>query len=186
MKRLILIAGPSGSGKTTISKYLSDKYGIKRVLTHTTRPMRQGEQDGVDYYFETEDTFQKLHFFEHVQYGAAQYGSSREGLERAFASDDLVTLIVDTAGVKSYLQELGEQVTFIYLAAPSEEILRARLLKRGDTPAEIEKRLNSPEQIRDLSLPADLQAQAQIITNENLIDTYRKLDQIIAQIKEEA
>lgn len=62
MKKIILIAGPSGAGKTTISDYLNEKYGIPRVLTHTTRPMRPGEKQNVSYHFETDESFKTLHF----------------------------------------------------------------------------------------------------------------------------
>ena len=97
-KKIILIAGPSGAGKTTISEYLTDRYQIPRVITHTTRPKRPGES-GSAYYFEDDDSFAQLHFFEHVKYGDYQYGSSKEGLERAWAKNDLVSLIVDIKGV---------------------------------------------------------------------------------------
>ena len=94
MQRIIIIAGPSGVGKTTVSKYLTEKYNIPRVVTHTTRPIRQGEIPGKSYYFETDESFKKLHFFEHVKYGEYQYGSSKEALEKAWAKNDLVSLIV--------------------------------------------------------------------------------------------
>ena len=66
MRKLILIAGPSGAGKTTISDYLTKEFAIPRVVTHTTRPMRKGESPDKSYYFESESSFKKLHFFEHV------------------------------------------------------------------------------------------------------------------------
>ena len=58
-KKIILIAGPSGAGKTTISEYLTDRYQIPRVITHTTRPKRPGES-GSAYYFEDDDSFARL------------------------------------------------------------------------------------------------------------------------------
>ena len=93
LQRIIIIAGPSGVGKTTISKYLTEKYNIPRVVTHTTRPIRKGEIPGKSYYFENDESFKKLHFFEHVKYGEYQYGSSKEALEKA----DLVLFLLNSS-----------------------------------------------------------------------------------------
>ena len=120
MKKIILIAGPSGAGKTTISDYLNEKYGIPRVLTHTTRPMRPGEKQNVSYHFETDESFKTLHFFEHVRYGSYQYGSSREALNLAWKKSDLVSLIVDIKGVYTYLKQLGNKVYFLYVTTSTK------------------------------------------------------------------
>ena len=138
-KKIILIAGPSGAGKTTISEYLTDRYQIPRVITHTTRPKRPGESRTA-YYFEDDDSFAQLHFFEHVKYGDYQYGSSKEGLERAWAKNDLVSLIVDIKGARSYLEALGDQVYFLYVTC-SLDTLAQRMADRGDASDQIKKRL---------------------------------------------
>lgn len=183
MQRIIIIAGPSGVGKTTVTNYLYQKYGIPRVITHTTRPMRKGEEEGKSYYFETDETFKQLHFFEHVRYGNYQYGSSKEALRRAWKKSDLVTLIVDTDGVKTYLDELGDKAYFIYLTISDPQILRQRLIERGDDPQEIEKRINSREFKRDLQLKPELQKDAHYLKNDNLIKTKEKLDQLITALR---
>ena len=183
MQRIIIIAGPSGVGKTTVTDYLAKKYNIPRVITHTTRPRRKGEKDGLSYYFETDETFKKYHFFEHVKYGNYQYGSSREALERAWQKNDIVTLIVETDGVKTYLEELGKRAYFIYLTVRDEKVLRQRLITRGDDPVEIDKRLNSREFKRDLKLDPYLSAQAHYIENDELEITKNKLDQIVGLLR---
>ena len=94
MKHVIVITGATGTGKTTVSTYLKTKYQIPRIITHTTRPKRPGEQDGVDYYFETDASFGHNHFLEAVTYAGYQYGSSYEGLERAFEKSDLVSIVL--------------------------------------------------------------------------------------------
>lgn len=58
--KLIVITGATGTGKTTVSAYLRDNYRIHRVMTHTTRPPRTGEQNGVDYYFVDTGKFCRL------------------------------------------------------------------------------------------------------------------------------
>lgn len=80
--KLIVITGATGTGKTTVSAYLRDNYRIHRVMTHTTRPARKGEKNGVDYYFETPASFATKHFIEKVTYAGYEYGSSHESLEK--------------------------------------------------------------------------------------------------------
>ena len=67
MKHVVVITGAPGTGKTTVRNYLTQKYGMSKILTHTTRPKRQGEVHGVDYYFETDESFDQNHFLEHVE-----------------------------------------------------------------------------------------------------------------------
>lgn len=181
MKKLIIIAGPSGSGKTTISHYLNEKYQIPRVITHTTRPMRPGEIAGVDYYFETDQSFAKLHFFEKVKYGSYQYGSSKESLDKTWKNNDFATLIVDTAGAQSYLEQLGDQILFIYIEETDLDKLKKRLIARGDDPKEIDLRMKSAEFSRDLTLNDTLKQHAVILKNNDIKQTQQALDQLIAQ-----
>lgn len=183
LQRIIIIAGPSGVGKTTVSKYLTEKYNIPRVVTHTTRPIRQGEIPGKSYYFETDESFKKLHFFEHVKYGEYQYGSSKEALEKAWAKNDLVSLIVETDGVKSYLEKLGKQAYFIYLTVSDFSVLKKRLLGRGDKASEIDKRLNSFEFKRDLHLSDELAKKAHVLNNDNWEKTAKELDKIVKKLE---
>ena len=182
MRKLIIIAGPSGAGKTTISEYLRAKFDIPRVITHTTRPMRAGEQNGVDYYFETDESFAQLHFFEHVRYGSYQYGSSRESLEKSFAKHEIVSLIVETAGVQTYLKQLPQESVFIYLTVSDQKILGKRLVERGDAPEQIEKRLNSAEFKRDLSLNKFLTEHAHVKNNDVLETAQQQVDELILSL----
>ena len=57
---MIILTGPSASGKTATCLYLQDHYGIKKVITHTTRPMRHGEVNDVDYHFVSKEEFQRM------------------------------------------------------------------------------------------------------------------------------
>lgn len=179
LQKLILIAGPSGAGKTTISEYLTKKFNIPRVLTHTTRPIRQGESPDSSYHFESDASFDKLHFFEHVKYGSYQYGSSKEALEEAWEKHQLVSLIVDIKGAASYLKVIKRQVYFLYVTTSSKKELKKRLLKRGDDPAKIAERLSGSELN---TLPKELAADAHIIVNDNWSETQEKLNAIVISL----
>lgn len=180
MKRIILIAGPSGAGKTTISHYLQRHFGIPRVVTHTTRPRRPGEVPGQSYYFETDASFARLHFFEHVRYGHYQYGSSREALAKAWQQSNLVCLIVDIQGASSYLQKLARQVYFLYVTVSSKKLLRQRLLKRGATEKIARERLSGPEMN---PLPPALRPVAHVLLNDSWPQTKQELGRIVAALK---
>lgn len=182
MKKIILIAGPSGAGKTTISQYLQNNYGIPRVITHTTRPMRAGEVDRQSYYFETDESFSKLHFFEHVKYGAYQYGSSKEALDTAWQKSDLVSLIVDIQGIKSYVTELGNKAYFLYVTTSSKDELKERLIRRGDSIESVKERLSGSELNE---LPADLEPYADKLFNDSWQKTTEKLDALVARLKQD-
>lgn len=181
MKKIILIAGPSGAGKTTISNYLTKHFNIPRVVTHTTRPIREDEVENESYFFENDDSFAKLHFFEHVHYGEYQYGSSREALEEAWSKHDLVSLIVDIKGIRSYLDQLGGQCYFLYVTTKDLGELKKRLLERGDSPQDVKKRLSGQELN---ALTADLKPKAHILINDEWEQTSHKLAQIVTELSD--
>ncbi|RHW50772.1 MULTISPECIES: guanylate kinase [Lactobacillus] len=180
MRKLILIAGPSGAGKTTISEYLLEKFCIPRVVTHTTRPKRPEEIVNQSYHFETNTSFEKLHFFEHTRYGSYQYGSSREALDKAWEKSELVSLIVDISGVEAYINAIRGQVYFLYVTASTKKELQQRLLRRGDNLAKIKERLSGSELN---PLPQNLQKDAHILVNDNWIETERRLTAIIRHLQ---
>ncbi|WP_230913303.1 guanylate kinase [Agrilactobacillus fermenti] len=181
-RHLIVITGAAGTGKTTVSHYLEQQFGVTRVLTHTTRSPRQGETDGVDYYFETEASFFKNHFIEHVTYGGHLYGSSEEGLERAFKKNRLVCLVLDTAGAQTYLQRFPELVTILYLTVNDPDQLKERMVQRGDSVTALQQRIHSDEYIRDLQVPTSLQRHVKIIVNDHWQATTAKLNQLMLQL----
>jgi len=183
MKHVIVITGATGTGKTTVSTYLKTKYQIPRIITHTTRPMRLGEKDGVDYYFETDASFSKNHYLESVTYAGYQYGSSYEGLERAFEKSDLVSIVLDTKGAETYVRKLQQQVFILFLTVGKSVILHERLKDRGDQLEMIQSRIKSKEYSRDLTLPEALKQVATIIQNDDWHQTQDKLAAIIADLR---
>ena len=106
-----------------------------------------------------------------------------EALEKAWAKNDLVSLIVETDGVKSYLEKLGKQAYFIYLTVSDFSVLKKRLLGRGDKASEIDKRLNSFEFKRDLHLSDELAKKAHVLNNDNWEKTAKELDKIVKKLE---
>ncbi|WP_413626934.1 guanylate kinase [Fructilactobacillus vespulae] len=181
-QHVIVLTGAAGTGKTTIQNYLKQKHQINPVITHTTRKERPGEKNGINYYFENKESFARLHLLEAVNYAGNQYGSSIEGIERALANQNLATIVLDTAGAITYQKKLKEQAKIIFLSVCQADELRDRMISRGDSLAEVEKRINSKEDNRDLSLPDELLDHATVIYNENLDQTLHEVDQIIEKL----
>lgn len=184
MKRLVyVITGAAGSGKTSVQRYLIAKYQMSKVITHTTRVPRQNERDGVDYYFENPTSFARNHYLEKVQYSGHQYGSSYEGIERAWQNSADAVIVLDTKGAITYAKELGDQAVIIFMQVADLNELAERMKKRGDSPELIEQRLVSPENQRDLQLPQELVSKAHVISNVDWENTQTQVDQVIAETK---
>lgn len=181
--RIIVITGATGSGKTTVGKYLKDKYAIPKVITHTTRVPRPGEQNEVDYYFESDETFNQRHFLESVKYDGHRYGSSYEALERGWEKSPLLSVVLDTKGAVTYSENLGEEAVIIFLTVSKDNALQQRIKERGDDPNAIDHRLESDEYQRDMALPKELQGIAHVIVNDKLDKTKLMLDEIIKELR---
>ncbi|KRL10782.1 guanylate kinase [Schleiferilactobacillus perolens] len=178
---LWIITGAAGTGKNTVSEYLHTQYGIPRVLTHTTRPPRPGEADGVSYYFETPESFATKHLIEQVTYDGHQYGSSREALQKAWERHRIVSLVLDTEGAKSYIRTFGDHIFLLFITVRHPASLRERMIDRGDQPVAVEARLHSPEYQRDLKLPDELSQVAHIIHNDTWVEAKKEIDTLLKQ-----
>lgn len=178
-RKVFVLTGNTGTGKTTVANYLQDFYEMPRVITHTTRLPRDGEMDQVDYYFESMESFQNNHYLETVTYDGQQYGSSWEGLERAWEKNPLITIVLDTAGAVTYADALGSEAVIIYLTVSQPNELMHRLERRGDNVDEMKQRLASSEFQRDNVLPVELQGKATIIVNDDWEATRDRINEIV-------
>ena len=176
MHKVLVITGATGTGKTTVQDYLVKNYPVTKIVTHTTRPPRQGEVDGVDYYFEDEVSFQQKHYLESVVYAGYHYGSSREGIAAGFERAPFAAIVLDTKGAITYAQELGDQAVIIFLTVSDSEQLAGRLSQRGDDKSMMAQRLASPEYRRDLKMPLALKGRAVQLNNDHWQQTQLKLD----------
>ena len=180
-RKVFVLTGNTGTGKTTVANYLNEFYEMPKVITHTTRPPREGEIDQIDYYFETEQSFEDNHYLESVAYANYRYGSSYEGLERAWEKSPLISIVLDTAGAKTYSEKLGDEAVVIFLTVTKTDELLGRLSKRGDNLEETRRRMASEEYKRDVQLPKPLQGIAHVVVNDDWLSTKEKIDNIVKQ-----
>lgn len=142
---LVVLTGKSGSGKDTVARFL-EKEGFEKIISYTTRPMREGEVNGTDYHFVTQDEFNKLRksgrFAEsydyHAKFGDCSYGSLEEDYRRALTEDKKRYVILTPEGFSTVRKNIPA-VTGIYLDVP-ERVLRKRLTARAKKEPDLEKR----------------------------------------------
>ncbi len=139
---LIVLSAPSGTGKSTLIRLLCERYlNIKHSVSTTTRKPRGAEQDGVDYYFISEDAFQKniqhQAFVEYaLVFGKTWYGTLRAPLEESLNTGTHLILDLDVQGAAALKKIYGSRAITIFIAPPSEEELQNRLMKRKTESAE--------------------------------------------------
>jgi guanylate kinase len=133
--RLVVISAPSGAGKTSIARSILERMtGFRFSVSATTRPKRETETDGVDYFFLTKDEF--LHrvqagaFAEWEEIYGNYYGTLRSEIDRALATGERILFDVDVKGGLS-IKRLYPEALLIFVEPPSIEILYERLRKRG-------------------------------------------------------
>ncbi len=143
---LYIVSAPSGAGKTSLVKALIDAQPQVRVsVSHTTRAMRPGEVDGVNYHFVSrEDFLQRLErdeFLEHAEVFGNLYGTSQRWLEETLAEGYDLILEIDWQGAQQ-VRRLMPHAKSIFILPPTQEALRQRLNNRGqDSDEIIEKRM---------------------------------------------
>jgi len=152
--KLIIFSAPSGSGKSTIISRLMKEHPEMHLafsISCTSRKPREGEQDGVDYFFLTPEAFRKkmMHgeFLEYEEvYENYYYGTLKSQVEAQQSAGQNVVFDVDVKGSINIKKYYGSEALSIFIMPPSVEELRRRLEKRGtDSPEAIEERLGKAE-----------------------------------------
>ena len=151
--KLIVISAPSGTGKSTIIGRLIDDPELKLEfsVSATTRAPRQGEQDGVNYYFMTTDQFRKEieddAFAEYQEvYEGRYYGTLKREIERINRNGKNVIMDVDVLGGINVKKLYGSHALSIFIQPPSVEVLRQRLISRAtDSMEDINNRVAKAE-----------------------------------------
>ena len=143
---LYTVSAPSGAGKTSLVKALIEADSQVTVsVSHTTRPMRPGEIEGINYHFVDRDEFVAMlgqnAFLEHAQVFDNFYGTSRAWVEETLASGRDVILEIDWQGA-AQVRKLMPETVGIFILPPSQQALLERLTGRGqDDQAVIDKRM---------------------------------------------
>ena len=179
MARVFVITGPSGVGKGTLIRGLLDRVpGLELAVSATTRKPRPGEVDGVDYHFLTDAEFDRLvaegGFVEHATYSGNRYGTLRRELAERLARGAGVVLEIELQGARQIRATMPEAVQ-IFIAPPSSDALRARLVGRGtDDAAQVEERLTTAE--RELAAQHEF---AHVVVNDRLELALDELEAIV-------
>jgi guanylate kinase len=177
--RVFVITGPSGVGKGTLIRGLMERLPqLELSVSATTRQPRPGETDGVDYHFLSPEEFERRiaggDFVEHADYAGRRYGTLRSELDRRVGEGVPVVLEIEVQGARQVREAMPEAVQ-VFIAPPSLEALRTRLIGRGtDETQEVERRLQVAEQ--------ELAAQAEfghVVVNDRLDDALGELAAIV-------
>lgn len=148
---LIVISGPSGVGKSSVRKALFDKPGQDLVysVSMTTRKPRNGEKEGVDYYFVSKETFEEKikngELLEWANFVGNYYGTPRDKVEELLDEGMQVVLEIEVDGALQVRRQMKDAV-FIFLVPPSKDALINRLKTRGtESQAELDERIAKAE-----------------------------------------
>lgn len=147
--RMVVISGPSGAGKSSICRRLLADPRVRFSVSATTRPKRPGEVDGRDYIFLSPEQFGELRkqgkFLEQAEVHGNLYGTLAEQMDAAIAAGKIFLLEIDVQGANQ-LRAQRIPGLFLFIAPPSFEELRQRLVRRAtETPEVLERRLQKAE-----------------------------------------
>ncbi len=139
--QLYVISAPSGAGKTSLVKALLENTPKLQVsVSHTTRHIRPGETDGINYHFVDESEFASIRdangFFEWAQVFGNFYGTSRQAIQERLADGIDIILEIDWQGARQ-VKALVDTAVSIFVLPPSTATLRSRLMDRGQDNEEI-------------------------------------------------
>ena len=175
----LILSSPSGGGKTTIAReLLRRRSDLGYSVSCTTRPARQGERDGIDYFFLTAEEFEAARsrgeFAESAEVHGNMYGTLRREVDRVLAERKHVVMDIDVQGARQFVEAYPDSV-LVFLIPPDAEVLLQRLKARGTESAEsLARRLRSAvEELRAVDLYGYL------VVNHDLEEAVKAVSSII-------
>jgi guanylate kinase len=139
---VLVLSGPSGAGKTSLIKNIANDIGdFYFSISTTTRPIREGEVDGVNYHFVSEEEFQKDikadNFLEYAMVHGNHYGTSLKPVREALNEGKLVLFDIDVQGNTAINSRLGDITTSVFITPPTLSELKKRLENRSTDSQEV-------------------------------------------------
>ncbi len=180
--KVLIFSAPSGSGKSTIVNHILSLYpdSMEFSVSATSRPPRGEEKHGREYYFLSPDEFRKavkedkFVEFEEV-YEGRFYGTLKSECERIWAAGHVIIFDVDVKGGVNLKKYFGDKALSIFIKAPSVEVLRERLIKRGtDSPEAIEERVAKAEEEMTYAPKFDY-----VLVNDDLNTAYAESEKVV-------
>ena len=173
---IVVLSGPSGSGKTTLRRRLAKKLGLHFSVSHTTRKLREGEKDGLDYHFVSLSDFQKMadhgELVESAEVYGNWYGTSIQEIERG-ASHGII-MDVDPQGALA-IKKKYPKALLLFILPPTHQDLEARLAGRGAEGAEVRaKRLLKAKEEEQFK-----KYYSAVVTNRELPQALNELESLI-------
>ena len=180
---MVILSSPSGVGKTTLTKKIQQKYpSFKISVSHTTRPPRSNEVNGVDYHFVSMEKFKELieqnKFYEYAEIFENYYGTLKKNVDQTIINNDII-FDIDWQGTKQLSKFKNLKLVKIYLITDSKKELKNRLIKRDqNSEEEIKKRFSAFDQ--DIKHWNDYDY---IVINKNLDVCFKQIEKIIISAK---
>lgn len=178
---MFVITGPSGVGKGTLIRGLLERVpALELSVSATTRMARPGEREGVDYHFLTPEEFERHvadeNFLEHARYSGNRYGTLRSELQKRLDAGVPVVLEIEVQGARQVRAAVPDALA-VFIAPPSVEALRVRLIGRGtDDPGQVQRRLETAE--RELEAQPEF---SHVVINDRLEEATEELVRIVRE-----
>ena len=180
---MLILSSPSGVGKTTLAKKIQQKYSSFKIsVSHTTRPPRSNEVEGVDYHFINIENFEKLiyqeEFYEYAKIFENYYGTSKRKVDEDIKKNDIL-FDIDWQGTKQLSAYKNLNLLKIFLITENKEELKKRLIKRNqNSNKEIDVRFKSFDEDVKHWIDYDY-----VVINKNLDTCFKQIIKIINQNK---
>ena len=177
-----VFSAPSGAGKTSlVNELVKLNKNLHRSISHTTRSVRKGERDGVDYFFVSTKSFDKMvangDFIEYANVFGAKYGTRKKTVNEQLLAGMDVALDIDWQGARKIRETINDCIS-IFILPPTMKILKKRLVGRGDLDHQIDSRME-----KAISEIQHFEEYDYLVFNDNFEHTLAQLQAIVTAAK---